>query len=1080
MADTPHAEIDPNDEATAREAIASGARAAVRRATDLARDKAHPTLTALFCAGAAAPVIATALSVGALPAALLSVLGGVGGNILSNAVSDVISRFQKQPNDGDAHDAEVLLAARLDELTTANNEEAEALRREMAKLLAETKAIPEALESIVEAGREDLLSRLRSEIESFEPFAEFAPAVNDIREIVSRTDLTVLGMDGRARAFEDRTQANFVRMFTMLREFASHVNAQTTAPTTAQGEPIDEQSKPDAPYLGLNAFTEHDAAVYYGRERHSRRLLDHVADTLEAGNLSMVIASSGAGKTSLLRAGFLAAVGYGFLPLPTAGHWLGPERWPRVYMTPGKDPLWHLAQKLAELPESDSAPAVLSDLQQQPEHADWLVRQSLPDQMGGSRLVIVIDQFEELFTLTETDAAREGFMTAIASMTKGGTEAAALVVIGVRSDFLGDCGRFPLLSEALDDSPFVLTPMTTEEMRDAITGPAETLGLRIDDGLAEKILSDLSPSESGEFSPAALPLLSTAMHQIYANSEPGHLSKTVYLASGGVRKALQEKAEAVYKNLDGPEHEETDSLPGPRQLAAERLLRRMVRVSRNGRLVRLQVAIPDPLDPDTKAALHAFVQGRLIIRGQGTAEIAHDALLTHWDRLETWLEEDRTGFEACSRLVEDAKEWQSEKRDQAFLYQGSRLAAIDEHQDFWKRGKDRFDDEERQTADAFLAESRLVSTKRVRFRTMVTAGVAGLSIIVLIASVIAVVQSRALSEQEAETLSKLLAEQSREAGETDGELARLLAAAAWEADETDEARLALTNSVGNFRSGHLPTGNLSFVEDVEFSADGTWLAGVHGEAASIWDTETWSQRTIPTGMYGAASLVFSPDGTSLAIGGWNGVEIWDTASVTLVDQLVLNVGEGTNVVYSADGTRIAASDDNGNLRVWDTADYTEVVTVSTGRSLEDLAFSTPDGDVMAISEALFGDGEEPARLQVWSAETGEVLQDNAIAEEEYSSEWSMDVVPTDPMQLLLCDENMCLNESQGSDTAWVKLDVSIPAAFSPDADLVASSSTDSIALWEPETREQVTLLQTDIVPRSLAFSPDGKTLVGGG
>jgi WD40 repeat protein len=1082
----------PHSRESAFEKIRAGAHAALDRMGDLARAGAHPTLTALFCAGAAAPVIAAAVGAAPAAAALFGALGGISSGAFANVISGAIDRLKREPDDGSDHSIETWLAERLDELTAAEDTDAREIRRGMAELLSATEVIPAAVEAAFLASRDDLFAQLSVELESFKEFPEITRALRDtyakvdsmhrdvkefgfatldylteIERLQRQSDEERRAGEEERRARDAERQASDIRLTARLVEVSARLGQLVEFSADPGAKPV--MPKPGSPYLGLKHFTENDAAVFYGRDRHIARLLEHVSGTLEEGNLSMVTAASGAGKSSLLQAAFLPALAAGFLNTPDADHWTRSDSWPLAYTTPRDRPLERLADALAKHIDGVTSAGVLNDLRNHPEDAHMIARQALPDwgDDARGRLVIVIDQFEELFTLTESRSERERFVTAITSMTRGGADAPALVVIGVRSDFLGQCGGFERLQPALWDHLFLLTPMTIPEMRQAITGPAAADGLRLDEGLAEQILGDLSDSTtSEEFSPAALPLLSATMKEIFDRSGRGRLEKLAYSSFGGVWQALQESAERVYLGLTESERS-----------TAARLFRSMVRVDRDGSLVRLPVSrkVLEAEADDARAVLAAFEQQRLLASDRETVEIAHDSLLSNWSRLADWLKDDKESLEVCSRLVEDAQEWAKRGEDPAFLYRGSRLANIETHQDFWGREAKRFKGGETDRAEQFLAASRSGAARRQRIRRALTGSIAGLMAVVLIAAAVAVQQNRALSAEIAETLSKYLAEESLNAGRTDGELARLLAAAAWEADETDEARLAMTNAVGNVRDGFLETGALSSVEQVEYSPNGDFVAGAAEEVAVIWDTDSWEERVVPTSMFGIASVDFSPDGSLLAVGGWNGVEIWETEDLTLRERLLMKVDQRTEVAFNPDGTRIVAADESGRFKIWETMDYTEVLAVSTGLSIEKIDFAD---NVIAITETI---AEELPTLISWDPETGE--ERNRLEVEDASGpDWSLETATEGPINMLLCGSGACLTSDIEADATIAKYGVDSPGALSPDGSRIASWATDGIVLWDPKTREQTALFAVDeeFFPNTMVFAPDGERLLAGG
>ena len=394
----------------------------------------------------------------------------------------------------------------------------------------------------------------------------------------------------------------------------------------------------------------------------------------------VVTGASGAGKSSLLRAGLLPALARGMLVQ-------GSERWPRMVITPGRDPLAELAIGLAALGGGDAA-AVRDGLARQPAQAHLAVRQVLaadaarrgderPPGDGMLRLVLVVDQFEQLFTLNpgpDGETGRQAFITALcaaASPAGPGDDPPALVVIGVRGDFWDRCAAYPELASALQDGQFVVGPMTESDLRLAITGPAEEAGLRIDHALTDTIISDLRTAGSAT-AVGVLPLLSQAMLLTWENRDGDRLTSHGYSQAGGIRLAVQTSADAVY-----------NSLPPQQQTLTRELLQNMTVVGRDGRLTRRPVnradlygGHPDADRSQIDAVLEAFAAKRLIVLDDGTAQIAHDALLAAWPRLRGWLDGDQASWILHGQLTDDAAAWRDHHDDPSFLYRGTQLAAI--------------------------------------------------------------------------------------------------------------------------------------------------------------------------------------------------------------------------------------------------------------------------------------------------------------------------------------------------------------------------------------------------------------------
>jgi AAA ATPase domain len=257
------------------------------------------------------------------------------------------------------------------------------------------------------------------------------------------------------------------------------------------------------PYRGLAAYDVADAQYFFGREVLTEQLMARLAERLVGAGMLVVVGPSGSGKSSLLRAGLIPALEAGLPNIP--GSWA----WPRVVLTPGAHPITTLASRLApvagEAVDTLGArlaadPAELSTLAQ-----TVLSRHARGEHATGRRLILVIDQFEELFTSCEDPAERQAFLDALSSAAAS----TALVVLGLRADFYPQCAAEPQLVEALQHSQLIVTPMSSQELRAAIEGPAAYAGLTVEPELVTLMLRDLRTHE-GEHT-SGLPLLSHAL-----------------------------------------------------------------------------------------------------------------------------------------------------------------------------------------------------------------------------------------------------------------------------------------------------------------------------------------------------------------------------------------------------------------------------------------------------------------------------------------------------------------------------------------------------------------------------------------
>jgi hypothetical protein len=390
-----------------------------------------------------------------------------------------------------------------------------------------------------------------------------------------------------------------------------------------------------SPYRGLNAFEEGDAAFFFGREAAVTEVLGRMSRCLDGSGLLVVSGVSGAGKSSLLRAGVLPRVrGTGLTGVP------GAASWPCVLLTPGREPLSVLAVQAGNLAGVD-APTVRRGLLADPAGFALIARQAALAQAGGPagapgqpRLLLVVDQFEQVFTRCSDEGQRGAFIAALHAAAVGdgpSQPGAALVVLGVRADFEVRCADYPELAKAVQDR-YLVTSMTERQVRMAITEPARVAGSDVDDGLVDVLLHELStrqpassPAGAGPASGAGvLPLLSHALDQAWRSRAGDTLKLADYERTGGIEGAVADSAQRA-----------CDGLTPAQQAAARQVFIRLTATSSDGvdtsaRARRADLAegktAADARDVD--AVLEAFAGERLLTLAADTVEISHEVLLT--------------------------------------------------------------------------------------------------------------------------------------------------------------------------------------------------------------------------------------------------------------------------------------------------------------------------------------------------------------------------------------------------------------------------------------------------------------------
>ena len=849
------------------------------------------------------------------------------------------------------------------------------------------------------------------------------------------------------------------------------------------------------PYRGLLPFDESDADVFYGRERLAVELAVKLAARAASGGLVVVTGASGSGKSSLLRAGLL--------PILARGQQIpGSDRWPRVVMTPTKDPVTELSARLAALGGPDAL-AVREGLAQHPDGAHLAIRSAVlaaaarrdeelraPDE-DAARLVLVVDQFEQVFTLNpdlDGEGAGQTFITALcsAATTPVGPEQApsALVVLAVRGDFWDRCAAVPELVGELQEGQFVVGPMTESELRVAITGPAGAAGLRIDPVLIETILGDLRVA-GGDRTAGVLPLLSQAMALTWEQREGDRLTSRGYAQAGGVSHAVQTAADRVY-----------GTLPAGQRAIARDVLRSMTVASRDGGLTRrpvtrndLYAGQPGTARADIDAVLDAFAAERLTILDEDTAQLSHDVLLRAWPRLRGWLEEDQADWILYSQLGDAAAAWHDSREDASFLYRGAQLGALQQAIARWSANPAR-SPALIGTQRAFLLASGRAAARGIRRQRTGYALLALLTVLAVTASGVAFFQQAAALRQRDRAVYNQVVAEALQLDANDTSLAAQLTLAAYQLRPTQDLATRLVNTENTPLS--LPLAAGAAVNSVVFRSGGHVVASGDADGTvRLWDvTDPAHPRllgSIPIGNFGSVvnSVAFSPDGRKLACGVDDGtIGLWDVidpAHPRLLDRSSADGGASVNsVAFSPNGHMLASGGDDGTVRLWNVANPANSRPLkqpqTTNRVAVDAVAFSPDGHTLAS-----GDSQGVVRL--WD-----------LADPAHPSPLSQPPTGGTGTVLSLAfgpdGHTLACSDEVGTVRLWDVADPARPSplsqplnnggvavhsvAFSPGGQTLASGSGDgTIRLW---SLPQTTMTSSAIAVNTVVIGRDGHTL----
>jgi WD40 repeat protein/energy-coupling factor transporter ATP-binding protein EcfA2 len=798
------------------------------------------------------------------------------------------------------------------------------------------------------------------------------------------------------------------------------------APGKANAEP----SNGRAPYVGLAAFQSTDREWFFGRDRLVAELVSRMRQRRFVG----VFGPSGCGKSSLLRAGLVPA-------LTAAAE--GETSPPVVMFTPGVKPLDECAIQLARL-SGASVVSIRADLGGDPANLHLRIRQMMADRPAEQDLVLVIDQFEEVFTLCSDRDERSRFLDALITATAVAASRTRLV-LGVRADFYGHCAHHPHLVDALRDGQVMVGPMTVDELRQAITGPAVRAGYRVETALVSRLIADATGQ------PAVLPLVSHALLETWNRRHGTTLTLAAYQTAGGIHHALTRTAETTYSGLDLDQ-----------QRLARQLFQRLTALGEGTEDTKRRIRGDelDRDDPNTAAVLNTLARARLITLDRDSIQLAHEALIRHWPRLRDWLAEDRDGLRIHRQLTDAAHTWHTLDRDPGALYRGTRLARADE----WANTSP-FPDlntHERQFLDASrvaqTAEQAMAKRRSRRLRRLI----ALLAVLLLLTTSATIYAIRAQSISARQRNTAIIAEAVNRIAilnstqdYSNRQLALALSLAAHSLDPNPHTRGSLIGSYAVLARPGI----------MAFSPDGDTLANVNMDTSiklyDMIDPDLFQLAASVDGFsstYTPASARFSPDGNTLVITGFGRgpqaavdyggqTVLFDIMSrrhvATLpgfmhIQSVALN-GQALALLYE-DTNGCSTPSFCGIIRLIDisnSARPAELATLVRDESPVTSAIFSPDGHTLATTSA---DGA----IQLWDVAT-----------------------PQRPTEMAT------LNGHAGPIT-WL-------SSFSPDGRMLVTAGADKVIwLWDITNPRQPTRMATladRVDSKPAVFSPDGRTLV---
>lgn len=862
------------------------------------------------------------------------------------------------------------------------------------------------------------------------------------------------------------------------------------------------------PYKGLRAFQEADAVDFFGRAGLTEQLLARLSESGGGGRFLVVAGPSGSGKSSVVRAGLVPALRRGALP--------NSKGWFITDMLPGTHPLEELEAALLRVATSPQS-GLLSQLSEDRRGLVRAVKRILPADQD-TELLLVIDQFEELFTLVVDEGLREHFIDNLLSAVTD-PRSRVRIIATLRADFYDRPLVYPRLAELVRSHTELVLPLTDDELERAIAGPAERVGLMLEPGLVTTIVNDIGKQ------PGALPLLQFALTELFNRRKEHKLTLGAYRESGGLKGALGRRADELYDELD-PQLQEV----------ARQIFLRLVTLGEGTEDTRRRVTLAELAPGEgTDEVINAFSRYRLLTldhdpltRGS-TLEIAHEALIREWAKLREWLRENREDLLVQRQLTQAAAEWQRANHERSFLANGMRLLRFET---LAAGGKLALNADEYTYLDASIeqrvaldkAESeRRAQEAKIARRAQnfgrAAAVLAGIGVLAIILTVIAFLTAQnAIKEREgaatdvAQAITQVAQAEATRAGILrDAEITdslRLASVAQQLVNEDPQLALALALEATNLASpppqaeqalaevAFAPgirrrlVGHNNWIENAIFSPDGRTALSTDENSMILWDLATGTPIHTVTGLISA--IAFSPDGNTAIYGTWDGtITLWDVATGASIQMFSEQVGAVTALEFTPDG-RSVVSGTWGGLILWDVATGEQLHTFTGYNSIvEGVAISlSPDSRTV-----LSGDWDRRAIL--WDLETGERLHtfvghrsfvESVAVSPDGKTALTSELDPgrgTFQTGIILWD----LATGERLRTFRGHIGRAYSVAFSPDGKTALSGSAtlpgssdplqNSMVLWDVATGTPIRTFAHTQPITTVAFSPDGRSALSG-
>lgn len=734
------------------------------------------------------------------------------------------------------------------------------------------------------------------------------------------------------------------------------------------------------PYKGLRAFQEGDADDFFGREVLTQTLLNRLSEDIPNAHFLAVVGPSGSGKSSVVKAGVIPAVREGRLNRATSFY--------VAEMVPGADVLDELEAVLMSI-----AVTVPDDMRQQLVASESglhdLLLEILPD--DNSALFLLIDQFEEIFTQTEDNAARVHYMNSLRYAVTH-PQGRLWAVITIRADFYDKPLLYPEFGALVRERSEIVLPLSRGELESAIAMPAKRVGVGVEPELIDAIVDDVQEE------PGALPLLQYALTELFDQRDGRTMTLASYRERGGILGFLARRAEELYLGMDSTHQE-----------AVRQLFLRLVTLGEGTEDTRRRVrwselAFTDVEDDPLRDVLETFTRYRLLTGDndpqtrEPTIEVAHEALIRQWTRLREWLADNRENIRIQRQIAASLQEWQKNNRDVSFLARGMRLGQFeqllqnadigltDEERGYIEVSIEQREAAIREEAERQQRERELEARARRFLRGMLTVVTLGLLVALGLALYALSLQQEAVAarddaEREAVVNNSISLANRARLNPRGGEEPMLGLGYAVQANSitSPPAEVQRTLAFMAWQPGarRQLVGHTGEVWGVTYSPDGGFIlsgAGDGDNSIIMWDAQTGEVLDRLTGHDDRVYVVaITPDGRFAASGSQDtSVIIWDMESREIVHR-VSRGNQGHTVpifslAFTPDGSQLLSGAADGTIIVWDVATGEQVNRFGDIHSQHIL-----DMDISTDGELVFS-GSFDGTVRLWELASGDIVE----------------------------------------------------------------------------------------------------------